>query len=785
MSRQYNMDEVKAAILADKTVTASNGWSIYIDANDSVVMWPPEGDGYITGLSSIDHITADFCKKSEMPIPEVKGPPSDAVKVPKNVLGPDSSSKDISTPEDYSAPKDDVAVPQNPLGPDSTTRDKHLKAPEINQHVAPEGKMTDTNLGPDSSTVDSKIDEGAKVAQFMQPQIVYGEWARVEDEYGESYWVPGEYKSDPAIVAGGQVSELVQGYGAQLSAPGYLDQTDWEIFDTEEEAKSYLEEISGAEDFNEREYNIKGKIIDTFIDKEPTAKEIYADYYKKRPSAELLENIMDEDKWCATQALNVLAQYDDKESAQECAGNNVEAVSPPGLEHVVKELKEDPNVDNPWAAAWDIKKEQKGKQSVRLREKWNDGGAYDRDIEAESAEELHALTRAFGGEDVDWSAFKAEPMMEAQGVGYLEEDDGTAAFRAEKDASAEAESDIEAVDDDAKDYYTKYFGDYGKELTEDDVTEKAPKKKDKKDKKDKEKKAQSDIYNVVQELGIPMETHESDLYIPVTPETKELIDQYEYEGNVSTFTSHDGTQWFEIPFAAPMQGIMGSKSSQTAPAPQEPAAAAPAAPAPAEPAAPTTAQPGAPAAPTQQGLKPGTGNEGVKALGWTDEDIKGMDDKQKEGILQLKLKKPMPAAGDKPIEKPKTPVSTPKEPVPAPEENLPPVVSSMDKMLKIVEAQMVEQQTAPVADPVADPVAEAAPVVPEVGDVEGETPESKAFKILEEVQQMPINASNTHQLVTAKSEELTRRLVAEAGMTIPEAEELFGVKNKGLTALFR
>ncbi len=39
-----------------------------------------------------------------------------------------------------------------------------------------------------------------------------------------------------------------EGYGARLSAPGYLDCTEWAVFDTEQEAKDYLEEMYGEED---------------------------------------------------------------------------------------------------------------------------------------------------------------------------------------------------------------------------------------------------------------------------------------------------------------------------------------------------------------------------------------------------------------------------------------------------------------------------------------------------------------------------------------------------------
>lgn len=58
------------------------------------------------------------------------------------------------------------------------------------------------------------------------------------------------------------------------------------------------------------------------------------------------------------------------------------------------------------------------------------------------------------------------------------------------------------------------------------------------------------IYTKVKELGIPTDNHESDLYIPVTEETKNLLKDYEYKNQVTTFTSNiDKKLWFDIPFA--------------------------------------------------------------------------------------------------------------------------------------------------------------------------------------------------------------------------------------------
>jgi hypothetical protein len=41
--------------------------------------------------------------------------------------------------------------------------------------------------------------------------------------------------------------ENVKGYGARLSASGFLDCTEWAVFDTEDEAREYLEEMDEPE----------------------------------------------------------------------------------------------------------------------------------------------------------------------------------------------------------------------------------------------------------------------------------------------------------------------------------------------------------------------------------------------------------------------------------------------------------------------------------------------------------------------------------------------------------
>lgn len=76
------------------------------------------------------------------------------------------------------------------------------------------------------------------------------------------------------------------------------------------------------------------------------------------------------------------------------------------------------------------------------------------------------------------------------------------------------------------------------------------------------------IYEEAKKLGVEIDHHESDLYIPVTPETTVLVVRYKFRCNVTTFTEYELPdrkpcsccghvsrkrtpirQWFDIPFA--------------------------------------------------------------------------------------------------------------------------------------------------------------------------------------------------------------------------------------------
>src|SRR5688572_29388364 len=58
------------------------------------------------------------------------------------------------------------------------------------------------------------------------------------------------------------------------------------------------------------------------------------------------------------------------------------------------------------------------------------------------------------------------------------------------------------------------------------------------------------IYEQMLAAGVETGNHASDLYVPVTPTSIELVARYEFKRNVKIFRNNiDGTRWYDIPFA--------------------------------------------------------------------------------------------------------------------------------------------------------------------------------------------------------------------------------------------
>ena len=78
----------------------------------------------------------------------------------------------------------------------------------------------------------------------MQPQIEYGEWWAIDSNEGMDWYPASLFGKDEVCSFYDKVFsiEKVRGYGARLSAPGYLDCTDWTVFSTQKDAEEFLKE---------------------------------------------------------------------------------------------------------------------------------------------------------------------------------------------------------------------------------------------------------------------------------------------------------------------------------------------------------------------------------------------------------------------------------------------------------------------------------------------------------------------------------------------------------------
>lgn len=85
------------------------------------------------------------------------------------------------------------------------------------------------------------------MADFMQPQVVYDTWLVIETNEGTVIYPSiahdiGEREYPDAE------KEYKEGWCCRLSAPGYMDCTDWSgPFKTEKEARDYLIELYDLE----------------------------------------------------------------------------------------------------------------------------------------------------------------------------------------------------------------------------------------------------------------------------------------------------------------------------------------------------------------------------------------------------------------------------------------------------------------------------------------------------------------------------------------------------------
>lgn len=425
-----------------------------------------------------------------------------------------------------------------------------------------------------------------------------------------------------------------------------------------------------------------------------------------------------------------------------------------------------------------------------------------------------------------------------------------------------------AVDDKAKSYWRDYFNDYGEDLVKDDSTKKN--RKETEPKVDETPKPAGQQKVKARRRRAEMDEDAEEMYAQLMNDeysynrALEIVREYDADminikdisaDFLEEFGSGESPYWWEDIARAFVEEVWELDEYEKGKSKDRPGLnplydpdkygsrrrgqAAPAAPPEAAPPggmqqSPETAPQTPPQAPAGQPpvnqkpqKAPGSGDEGLKTLGWTDQDIKLMSDDDKQKILQVQLHKPgsgAPAAGaptgQQPAQKPPAKPAPPAPqsgpaPMPAePEQGMPQPVArrvrreSRERM-KIARAFRMLAQAAPVEQgqvppapqtspsqptqtgPQTAPAAPGTQPSPTVSDefspgTDMATPETEAMQIYNEILQKEVKASSPEQVPALKSQELVQRLLTEVGMPMSEARQLFGLKSgDGFNKLFQ
>jgi len=680
------------------------GWAIQISEDDRVEIWPPKGAGFSTDLMNVDRAVKDFAKKADIPLPgKINETQGDAVSISKDVLEKDTSNKDVKSLEPSSIneqPPVQGSPPSTGIQEDSTNDDPGVMNPEVSMRPRPEFKST--------TAPSTKLD---KDRSGKDPEFVGGhKFSRIQDTFGREEDPTEIYRK---LRAKKPSAELLEGIADPegWAARRFFAKDQFNVTVQEEPKKNKGEDPSKV-DLNDKtsDYDQKEELDKRNFAREATKRRRRA---KKSAGGHWQRPVSGLDY--RFEMLEKLREYmDDTSEASKTAG-------------------------------------------PRIKEKWDDVGGYGRDLEAESAEELHALVRALGGEEVDWAGFRPATPDE----NMAEETAENMQTYARKAMDEEAGCDKESVDDEAKDYYKEYFGDYGKQLTKGDSGKGKPfgKGKSKGKGPGQEKDAQA--------APAPQEQ------APAAPAPQE-----------------------QAP-AAP------APQAPAAPAPQTPAQGAPAGPQ----KAPQAPKPKAPAGP--QPPAPGTGDSGLESMGLSFDEIQRIPQDVKQHLLQILQKDkaapgqkdpatpaqpapqtpaPQAPAGGSPVPQQNTPTPSP---TPNPEQKQTPMMAAYRNLLAQMEQAPVEEPApAAPADQGVMPEFQSAPAPAPQSPAQQSTPaggmqddESKVLTILQEIQQMPVQASSPEQVAPAKMLEFQKRLMAEVGWTLSDAAKMFSVKN--VSSLFK
>lgn len=773
--RKINSKIVKATLLKDQPVKA-NGWKISITAKDNVKVTAPDGTAKSASFMKLEGMVDFFCKKAGG-IPNTTPKPKSYPKAPKggDVLGPDSSTKEpFKKPKVNTQPKPEGKKSDPSLGADSSTNEA-FPQPQINYRPQPQigtGGLPDTDLGPDSSTRNPVWAKSAMKQGFDGNSIIEVITDNIYDLDDDLYVaiVHDSSSMTPSGVVAIASDEQTALEDAYDGLRDWAEQSiDWEELEADAEEYGMNPNDLLTEAFDGQVNPITLQELLESIDEigNEFNKEKFADFLEEVETDEE-NNLMDEDIDYEREDVD----FRNKESAIK------DTFAEPKVPQSYLQLK---NASPEEALLKDIGDDEKWRANQELADmdkKPGKGPKCDG-----KGPKKDTAKKPFNSEE----AAEREEGMRGKGALSIKENWGETG---DYGRNIEAESPEELYHlvrsfDQEDDYdWSKSSPRQPRDVTETELP-------------DEDVRASEDM---------PQESR-----IEAVRRRKALKRRKAVDGDAKSYWS-DYMNDYGKELTEDSKGVLDrkdpkkdkkEKKAQDAGGLPPQTEMAPSAPAPAGPAE-------APATPAEK-PKPsaGAGDEGLKTLGWTDEDVKVMTPEQKQQIMQIQLVKPQPgapapvapAAPAKPA-KPAKPAPAPQAPAPvapAPVQARKKREASDKKKIKNafkrLKSQAVPSQGAPATPtgpapapsapaeapkPSTAPATESAPATPAtpvVDAVADASPEGQVFTIYNEVLNQDVEASSPTEIQAKKVNELMRRSLSEIGVTPEEVKKIFGKEN--------
>jgi hypothetical protein len=298
-------NNIKTAILEGDTIEAK-GWSIKVNAHDEVEVWPPKGAGFTASLAHLDRAVSDFCRKADIVAPGVNEQQPDAVDMPKKRV--DRNLKDLKD-ESKVGQKDkwgyNIVVINDDAGEDFGTID-FVESPEeaikIYEDLKASGKYKEVSI-----------------MDYLWRDVTQGLLDGAKSDDPVVSWTPVK-RSRKALRKTSRTFtfETVDDLHDFMEEAGISEDADDNIHwdnvkktltinmsdeDTYDFQQAYDHFYSGKLGSRKalrkpQVKHAKKAFVDTF-DKEPDPSAYYRNMTAKKPSAELLDGIMDPEGWTA------------------------------------------------------------------------------------------------------------------------------------------------------------------------------------------------------------------------------------------------------------------------------------------------------------------------------------------------------------------------------------------------------------------------------------------------------------------------------------------------------